>query len=1483
MRTNSAAFDEFNQASSKSLRLVIKINFPAPIYLTSHADIPNIPANRIDDSLMNVSSTSQRLVPKDGRSEIGSMSFSVVDVAGAVTTEFRSQQAAGNGLNGRTVELYRGGEGMDWAEFRLEQTQQIDGNVAFSKGAYKVQCADIQRSLRADINDLAKTFLSADIDAAATTIPVFDAADFEACSHVASFSDQGSGSFFYIRIKYSDGYEICRATGKTATSFTGVTRGVLGTKAVPHSATGDASETSGVEIEEYVYLELPAAAMAYALLTGDIIGGGTIPTRWSLGIDTADVDIASFQNIGEDLFDSSDYTKGLILRFNGLKKTDGKRFIEREVCLLAGLFMRVGADGKLYLRRMTGIINSADYVAELNPDNAITHGDAVYDLSKIRNKFDIRWSYVEFPGESEPRYLRRNFLSDATSIAIHGQSKPIQFEFKGLHNERHTFTTLINRFDALRDRYAGPPMMMSLQLMPSMNDVEVGDIVRLRFPNVRDYAGASTLDRSAEIQRVRIDQKSGRVSVDVFGSTLKADPIADSDAGAASELPDGWYDSEGTELTAAGLSIAGGILQASGALAGGTTTRTIFYYLGDLTIASDLTLTLTGNVELRIRGTLQVNGTIDCNGGMPGNTAGYIGTTFGGQGVNKDTNRLLPAPRVFGTNSATPVLDIENDAGVLVGIPADMRGSGGGTGQGVWATIESIFGQEAVGGAGGAGGGSLVTVSRGVAYGVGGVVDLSGEDGTVGGVYLGDDAGSGGGGAPGALVHALDGRTVSFPVLAGNVVAEYGVSPEKNSKEYTAGKARAAEVFDLGPAAARVAYVPVSRTPYPDALLGLQGSSIDLVFQRALSQPSTPAVSDGVPSGWFAAVSSVPAGPGVIWTSYGERPSGESSYVWQTPVRVEGDAFVSALILSPRDWTVPVADPMGPFSVRTGDIANSSMHNDVAGPFAEYPLTLRVVGDGTASGWYTQWQADFAYDFQKSYVFYLWVRKIGSPPSNGLYVGADTGGAVENMDGTPTSNGYFIPNRGDTLIADKWYLAVGLIWGEDAVADDQGKAGLYDPQTGERVSAGNEFRWTAQNDTALVRFGFFENDTAASSSDGYEFCRPTLLVRNGDEPSIAAVLGAGAVRGEYRDIIFRRSPTKPATPTGNSPSGWTDDIPGGSGTVWASTGTKTASGQLVGLWSTPQRFSGPTFREAYSASVDYVRDDVVSYEGRSYILTVETSTGNAPSGTNSGNAFWDLIAAKGDSGETPSAFTDTIAVTGTGPVTLRSLADAQGYDGIGDATVTFTVANGITLTGNAGSSNGGNAGHAIYTGSWPAGATIDLELQISGTVRGGGGGGGQGGYSSNGAAGGNGGDAIFCSEDIDITVNSGGLVEAGGAGGGGGSGAVEPTEPFRTYGGGGGGGGEPNGAAGSGGDTIDLDGSAGSAGTTSGGGSGGAGASPYAGDGGDGGDTNTDGDSGQSSGFGGTGGGGGLKGYAIRKNGNTVPVTNNGTITGTEG
>lgn len=242
----------------------------------------------------------------------------------------------------------------------------------------------------------------------------------------------------------------------------------------------------------------------------------------------------------------------------------------------------------------------------------------------------------------------------------------------------------------------------------------------------------------------------------------------------------------------------------------------------------------------------------------------------------------------------------------------------------------------------------------------------------------------------------------------------------------------------------------------------------------------------------------------------------------------------------------------------------------------------------------------------------------------------------------------------------------------------------------------------------------------------------------------------------------------------------------------------------------------------------------------------------------------------------PPTFTQTIQITGTSAVNLRTLANDAGYSDQQNASITFELGNGVTITGAA------NGGTAIDTGLWPTGSktvALTLIVKTGGKVRGGGGRGGAGGWvgSPNGENGGKGGDAVYCRAPISITFQSGSEARGGGGGGGGGCWVEDGWPEPQDYGGGGGGGGAPNGLGGAGGSALNS-GSNGGNGTVSGGGAGGASGRANGGAGGSYGANGANGQGWLSPPT--SGGVGGAAGFCVRKNGFTVPVTNNGTTSG---
>lgn len=100
--------------------------------------------------------------------------------------------------------------------------------------------------------------------------------------------------------------------------------------------------------------------------------------------------------------------------------------------------------------------------------------------------------------------------------------------------------------------------------------------------------------------------------------------------------------------------------------------------------------------------------------------------------------------------------------------------------------------------------------------------------------------------------------------------------------------------------------------------------------------------------------------------------------------------------------------------------------------------------------------------------------------------------------------------------------------------------------------------------TAVVGTTYYYKLKASDTSDNLSGYSSQVSAAAND------TTGPAGAAGGYTDYIFKRAATAPATPTGDTPAGWSDAPPAADGNpLWMSVGDKTNAGVLVGAWSTP--------------------------------------------------------------------------------------------------------------------------------------------------------------------------------------------------------------------------------------------------------------------------------------------------------------------------
>ena len=622
----------------------------------------------------------------------------------------------------------------------------------------------------------------ASITISPATINVLDTSEFLAVDHGTSYTDGTAGlKVGYVRIDKEDFY--WEHGNTTATRFNKVTRAALGSRPAFHEVdSGITDEDRLPKVAEVMHLEMPSLKIDYALKTGVLYNqsGETLPEHWHAGIPTNLVNVAEYlQYADEGLWDSTDDTKGQILRFIETKEIECKKYSEERIMRPAGCFNIVRATGALGLIKSTGVIHDAATVFTLDETNVKKVSNLRYDQKDVYNLFRLKWNYVN--GES----TREPIVFDNPSQVKYDKSQSLTIPLYGIYGGRHTKNTVANIFDTLRDRYAGSPLKAKVDCHTSLGTVEVGDIGQLKIDHLPDHTSVGkTLNRAVEVQQIFVDFTKG-VSMDVFGSTERSQSILHYTDGTAAGST--FITSEGNDMqtyleTTYGVDVVTDVsvpgvlkIKADCTIPGNASMASgIYYYDGAMQINSGITVTVTQNWQWRFTDQFTNNGNIDGSGnGITGGTiGGYLGFSRGQR--NSEINRTresgaaarllivpkLPADANDGIHKVAPNLELVYNGTSLAGIPDDIRPVSGLSGGDlvvpghITSKFPSIASGTWSGGAGGNGGSSGVIISDGATGSFGSTINLSGDSGLEGALHpdLGNTrAGTGGAGYAGCL------------------------------------------------------------------------------------------------------------------------------------------------------------------------------------------------------------------------------------------------------------------------------------------------------------------------------------------------------------------------------------------------------------------------------------------------------------------------------------------------------------------------------------------------------------------------------------------------------------------------------------------------------------------------------------------------------------------------------------------------------------
>ena len=824
MKSLNAEFSRSCAFASRSPRAYVIIeNENRDIYLTSDSDIGltvSAPDVIYNDVIGGLVTEPESVTPEDGVSVLGGGSITLLEEE--FTEELRDLFSnLQDTIYNNKVKIFVGDAAIDLADYEQVQTLYVK-TISNTDVDYTINLQTSGFLQSQTIFTKAQTrvftaFTSADKP---TSITVNSTDGFELVAHDSTWAFAPNQEIGLIELKGKDakGDEVIEwmsYTGKTLTTFTGITRAVLGTGLV--TALGSTDGDNATEVTEVALLDLPIGKLLIALLTGELYGqiGKTLPAGWHCGISSSDIDLASFENIGNDLWIPAT-NGGFRLWLDNPEAGNAKQLISQQLLRL-GLVLYTNQFGQIACKRYTQVIDKTPAQVYLTNDDIKNKPTFTRNANDIKNSFGLQWGYRGTTKE----YTRSEILIDGESQQRNNYiSKPEVLSFKWVRNYRQeAYKQLLSLLDGLRSRKASAPITPTITCdLVNTYNLEVMDVIGLYMETFPDFTDVGDVNRSFEIQRIQHDWMNGTVTMQLYGASDILYPLTKD--GSIPVIDDSGRTLITEDLTGSFTDIAG-LLTLTGTnslLTNGVDGGLKEYYYPGYIDLNGQTLNTRGDAlvhceyfdatDSQINGVGQ--GSSGGAGGIPtdgagANSAGSIppeAGTIGFVGGNdlpmdgvyhyfpigkpRTDTRIVNGIRAPYLNKSAPNLNIYVDAdNILQGVPDYLRGAGGSGGlwfksynQGLGTTTKLN------GAAGGSGGAGFMIIANAFIYNINTVINLSGSQGGYSGFnWSGDDeyyAGSGSGGTGGALYIYIKDKNQPLPNNAdGMFVSRNGVTPWK--------------------------------------------------------------------------------------------------------------------------------------------------------------------------------------------------------------------------------------------------------------------------------------------------------------------------------------------------------------------------------------------------------------------------------------------------------------------------------------------------------------------------------------------------------------------------------------------------------------------------------------------------------------------------------------------------------------------------------
>jgi len=423
--------------------------------------------------VQEVQGAGSQITVVEGRSSIGNINFKMIDKDKEITKLVYQYS-----LLNRKVTVKTGFLDMDEADYvkvfigKVLNYQLLSDNVS-----YRFNLVTLWKSAKVNImTAITRTSLSVGIGDA--TINVVNAANFATAT----------GTQFYIKIDN----EVILYTGKTGTSFTGCSRGQLGTAPATHA--------SSAEVVNFVVLQNNAIDIALQILTSTGLGtNGThdvLPASCGLAIDQNDIAITKMET------ERDRWLRNITFKFEFEEAQEGKKFLESEIFRFINAYPIVDNEGRISVKVYKPPLPTID-IREFNDDNLV--GAPVWQGQIMDtlffNEIDLSYDWDFATGQ----YLSRSLYEDTNSQTKYSEVKTLKIESKGLRTGVISQPKIDNIALRIFKRFANPAPQLTAKTFFSERITEPGDIVRLTSDKIPDMTRGEMGVSNKMVEAVKVD------------------------------------------------------------------------------------------------------------------------------------------------------------------------------------------------------------------------------------------------------------------------------------------------------------------------------------------------------------------------------------------------------------------------------------------------------------------------------------------------------------------------------------------------------------------------------------------------------------------------------------------------------------------------------------------------------------------------------------------------------------------------------------------------------------------------------------------------------------------------------------------------------------------------------------------------------------------------------------------------------------------